>query len=80
MRGTELLEDIKSLRDNWDERHNFTLAGVSNLSPADLCTIELYTKTYLKFGSFTNLMKPLGAVAEVLKKYGVIDRRDEYCV
>ena len=63
-----LIEDIEMIMDNWDERSQFTLAGVKNLSVSDLDTLELYAKEYNGY----NLMEPQGAIREVLLKYNVI--------
>jgi hypothetical protein len=68
----KLRQDIKKKLDNWNERSNFTLKGVKNLSKSDLDTIELYADIIEKQGNYNGLMKPLGAVAQVLQAYNII--------
>ena len=68
----KLRQDIKKKLDNWNERSNFTLKGVKNLSKSDLDTIELYADIIEKQGNYNSLMKPLGAVAQVLQAYNII--------
>lgn len=63
-----LIEDIEMARENWDERSQFKLAGVGNLSNSDLDTLELYAKEYNGY----NLMEPMGNIKLILKKYNVI--------
>lgn len=64
-KSQELLNDINRLWREWDERGNFTLKGVKNLSPSDLDTLKLYAET-----GGESLMTPLGEVGRVLEKYG----------
>ena len=64
-RKERLLKDIDNSWKNWDEKSNFSLQCVGNLSPADLDTLELYAET-----EGAGLMKPLGCVGRVLEKYG----------
>lgn len=68
----KLKSDVKKKLDNWNERSNFTLKGVKNLSRSDLDTIELYADTIERQGNYNGLMKPLGAVAQVLQAYNII--------
>jgi len=63
-----LIEDIEIARRNWDERSQFKLAGIGNLSNSDLDTLELYAREYNGF----NLMEPTGNIKAILKKYNVI--------
>lgn len=60
-----LLEDIDRAYRQWDERSQFRISGIGNLSCSDLETIELYAKT-----EGIGLMRPVGSVAMVLEKYG----------
>lgn len=62
-----LLKDVKKAIANWDERSQFVLKGVRNLSMSDMGTLELYAKTGGK-----GLMKPIGDVGKVLEKYGYV--------
>lgn len=68
----KLKSDIAKKIANWNERSNFTLKGVKNLSRSDLDTIELYADTIASQGNYNGLMKPLGSVAQVLSAYGII--------
>lgn len=63
-----LIEDIDMAKENWNERSQFSLAGVKNLSASDLDTLELYAKEYNGY----NLMEPMGNIKVILKKYNVI--------
>ena len=68
----KLKQDINKKLDKWNERSNFTLKGVKNLSKSDLDTITLYADTIETQGNYNGLMKPLGAVAQVLQAYNII--------
>lgn len=63
-----LIEDIEMAIENWDERSQFTLAGVKNLSISDLDTLKLYAEEYNGF----NLLEPMGDIREVLVRYNII--------
>lgn len=67
----ELLQVIKKKQANWDERSQFKIGKIGNLSQSDLGTIELYAQTYIRERSISSLMKPLGNVGLVLADYGV---------
>lgn len=69
----KLLKDIDSKLSNWNERSQFRLKGVGNLSRADLDTLTLYAEAYIRSGGygFPGLMEPRGSIKEVLDKYGV---------
>lgn len=67
----ELLKEIEKKRRNWDERSQFKIKGVGNLSCSDLDIIQLYTETYIQSGNLMALMRPLGGVAQVLKAYDI---------
>lgn len=69
-----LIKDITKKINFWDERSNFTLKGIRNLSMSDLDMIKFYANNYAKYGNVTNygeFMKPLGDIAEVLKAYDI---------
>lgn len=68
----QLLNDINEKKKKWDERSQFKLKGIGNLSLSDMDTLELYATTYICNGSFCGLLKPLGAIAEVLTKYNIL--------
>ena len=70
MNAVQVLKEIERKRRNWDERYQFTIAGVGNLSQSDLDGIELYIN-YYKDGLSTLLMKPFGGVSEVLEKANI---------
>lgn len=63
----KLLKDVEKAFNKWDERSQFVLKGVRNLSVSDLDTLELYAET-----GGHGLMKPHGYVGEVLAKYGYV--------
>lgn len=69
----KLINDIYKLKLKWNERSSFKLKGVSNLSMADLDTLDLYANEYIRnqgmsFGSF---MQPFGETKDVLDAYGI---------
>ena len=66
------IKDVDKKISNWDERSNFTLNGVRNLSRADMDVIRLYAETYLTYGSYHGLMKPLGSIKNVLDSYQLV--------
>lgn len=59
--------------DYWDERSYFTVCGVKNLSRSDMDDLILYTEHFIEYGYFMGLCEPLGSIAYVLKRAGVID-------
>lgn len=69
----KLIQDIEKKQNNWDERSQFTIKGVRNLSPSDLDTLKLYADHFINSGgvSFNGLMNPLGEVGDVLKAYNI---------
>lgn len=70
-----LINDINKKKESWNERSQFKLKGVGNLSVSDLDLLELYAQTYItNGGSFTGLMEPFGEIKEVLDAYGVKDQ------
>ena len=76
----KLLKDIDSELSNWNERSQFCLKGVGNLSRADLDTLTLYAEAYIRSGGygFPGLMKPLGEIREILEKYGITANQYAY--
>lgn len=70
-KAKELLQVIEKKKDSWDERSQFKIKGVGNLSRSDLDTIQLYAETYIQSGNLSALMRPLGGIAQVLKAYGI---------
>lgn len=71
--AVELKKLIDKKLDNWDEKSCFTVKGVKNLSRSDMDTLKLYLKHFIAFGYFKGLVKPLGSIAEVLKRAGIIN-------
>lgn len=71
----KLIKDINSKITKWDERSQFTIKGVKNLSMSDLGTLQLYAETYIRSNGygFPGLMKPRGDIAKVLESYGLKD-------
>lgn len=59
-----LLKTINERLNKWDERSSFSIRGISNLSKADLDTLELYATHN------GPLMRPVGGVRKVLEKFG----------
>lgn len=70
----KLIKDIDKKIRNWDERSQFKIKGVSNLSRADLDQMKLYAEFFIRNGgSFSGLMKPMGSLKEVLDAYGITE-------
>lgn len=76
MKTNQLLKTIQTKLENWDERSQFKIAGVGNLSISDLEIIKLYVEEYIQSGgtSFGSLMDPMGEVKEVLDHYGIVSK------
>lgn len=75
VKGAErLMKDINKKKLQWDERSQFSIKGVKNLSMGDLGMIELYAEVYIKNGGhlFSDFMSPRGSVKEVLEKYDIV--------
>ncbi len=73
-KAKKLIKEIDNKITNWNERSQFTIKGVKNLSRSDLDTIVLYAETFIKFGGngFPGLMKPRGNVEQVLSIYEIV--------
>ena len=67
----KLIKEVNTKISRWNERSQFKMAGVSNLSRSDMDTIILYAETYLKYGSTNSLMEQRGDVGKVLRHYGL---------
>lgn len=69
----QILADTKKKIDNWNERSQFTLKGIKNLSKSDIDTIRLYATSMIQgMGTgFNGLMDPMGDVKDVFDKYGI---------
>lgn len=72
-KARKFLAMLEQKIDNWDERSCFTVCGVKNLSRSDMDDLILYTEHFREYGYFMGLCEPLGSIAEVLKRAGVID-------
>lgn len=66
-----LLNSVENCRRKWEERKQFEIVGVKNLSMSDLDTIELYAETIQRTGSILGLMQPLGNVKLVFDKFNI---------
>ena len=72
MSARKLIQDIDHKIDTWNERSMFTLKGVKNLSMSDLDSLRLYAEQHISTGSFDGLMKPLGAMRDLLEGYDLL--------
>lgn len=71
-KAMSLLDDCTNEIENWDERNQFNLKGVKNLSLSDLETISMYCVCICKHGTIDGyLMEPMGCTRDVLKRYGL---------
>ena len=71
-----LKKKISQLRSKWDERRQFKINGVGNLSQSDLDTLLFYVKAYTEQkgqGFGPTLMTPRGAIEDVLNSYGIYE-------
>lgn len=68
----KLIKDIENKIEKWNERSQFSIKGVKNLSRADLDTLVLYADTMKDTGSLYGLMEPLGSIKEILQKYNIL--------
>lgn len=75
-----LLADIRKKLDRWNERSQFVIRGVNNLSRSDLDTLQLYAETFIENNGygFQGLMRPLSGVKAVLDKYGIVEQINNY--
>lgn len=67
----KLINDVDKKIKNWDERSQFKMQGIGNLSYADMEILKFYAEEFLRRGSINHLMKPPRAIKEVLAKYGI---------
>lgn len=67
----KLIKDVDKKIDNWNERSQFKMKGIGNLSFSDMETLKLYAEEKLRYGNINNLLKPMGNIAEVLKTYNI---------
>lgn len=69
----KLESDIEKALGRWDEKSQFRLGKVRNLSRADLDTLMIYCEAIRMNGTYKGvLMNPLGYVGEVLRSYNLI--------
>lgn len=66
-----LRKDIAEKMANWDERSNFTLAGVKNLSRSDLNTLLMCCDFHDKYGDMGGIAYLSKEIMAVLEKYSV---------
>lgn len=67
----ELVKLVDKKIANWNERSQFRIKGVGNLSMSDMDSIRYYAETFIRQGNISNLMQPMGGVGEVLSQYGI---------
>jgi len=71
-KANKLITAIESKISKWNERSQFTLKGVKNLSRSDLDGLMFYAERIGRTGNYNGLMKPLGSAEKVLKAYELI--------
>ena len=71
-KANQLIKTIQNKIDKWNERSQFTIKGVKNLSMSDLDTLILYAETIRDNGNYNGLMKPLGNIEKILQAYELI--------
>lgn len=76
--ANKMLEDIRKKINSWNERSQFTIKGVKNLSRSDLDTITLYGEAIVNYGNYNCYMKPRGSVKDVLYAYGLGEKEDDF--
>lgn len=69
----KLISDIDKKISTWNERSQFQLKGVKNLSRSDLDTLKLYADAIIMYGNCNCYMKPRGGVRDVLAAYGLLE-------
>jgi len=72
--AVKLIKDIDKKKSKWNERSQFKIKSVGNLSFSDLGTLELYANQYISNAEngrtgFNGLMQPRGNIEKVLSKY-----------
>jgi hypothetical protein len=74
-----LIKDVKKKLDTWDERSQFKMKGVGNLSRSDLDSLVLYAQAFVRSNGqgFDGFMEPRGDIAKVLKGYGMIKEENQ---
>ena len=70
-KANQLIKDINKKLDNWDERSQFKIKGVGNLSRSDLDSCILYAETYMRIGGISGLITPRGDLKVILEAYGL---------
>lgn len=70
----QLIKVIENKINTWNERSNFTIKGIKNISRSDLDTILLYINSYTKSSerNFGGLVPPTGYVKDVLDKFNIV--------
>lgn len=70
----KLIKDVEKKIINWNERSQFKLKGIGNLSRADMDEIIFYAETFIRSGGcgFTGLMEPMGSLKQVLDAYDIM--------
>ena len=73
-KANKMLRDIQSKIDSWNERSQFTLKGVHNLSRSDMDSIIMYGTAIINFGNYSCYMEPRCEVRDVLCAYGLASK------
>lgn len=69
----KLFTDIETQKKNWNERSQFCIAKIGNLSNSDLDSLMLYASNHVSNGgkSFGNLIEPMGNLKKILDAYDI---------
>lgn len=68
----KLIKIVNSKIRSWNERSQFKIGDVGNLSMSDMDMIILYCERYIRNGgNFSGLMEPRGSLKKVLDNHGV---------
>lgn len=73
--AAKLIKEIDNKLNSWNERSQFKIKGIKNLSRADLDMLRIYAEQVLRTGNFSGLMKPMGNEKLVLEKFDLVDDR-----
>lgn len=76
----KLIQDVDKKIRTWNERSQFRLKGVGNLSKSDMDTLKMYAETFIRSGGygFTGLMGPTGSTRDIFVQYGIITEGEDY--
>jgi hypothetical protein len=74
----KVMEDVRKKLASWNERSQFTMKGVKNLSRSDMDSITMYAEAIIRNGNYNCYMAPRGEVRDVLAAYGLAEKEVEY--